>query len=163
MTWFGVVAPKGTPAPVIAKLVQHIHAMQDDPEVQKRWPRRPGGTEGNAGAVRRPHAPRLRALPPDRQGRQFEAGVSGPAAVSRSSKVLVVGGGIAGLTLAVALRRRDVGVDVVELQPRWNILGVGISLTGPTLRALKSIGLIDPCVEVAFGFDRIVFADAAGH
>ena len=36
VTWFGVVAPKGTPAPVIAKLVKHIHAMQDDPEVQKR-------------------------------------------------------------------------------------------------------------------------------
>ena len=36
VTWFGNVAPKGTPAPVIAKLVQHIHAMQDDPEVQKR-------------------------------------------------------------------------------------------------------------------------------
>jgi 2-polyprenyl-6-methoxyphenol hydroxylase-like FAD-dependent oxidoreductase len=78
-------------------------------------------------------------------------------------KVLVVGGGIAGLTLAVALRRRDVEVDVVELAPQWNVLGVGISLTGPTLRALKSIGLIDECVGVAFGFDRIVFADAAGH
>src|SRR6478735_4883592 len=36
VTWFGIVAPKGTPAAVIAKLVQHIHAMQDDPEVQKR-------------------------------------------------------------------------------------------------------------------------------
>ena len=73
-------------------------------------------------------------------------------------KVLVVGGGIAGLTLAVALRRRDIEVDIVELAPEWNVLGVGISLTGPTLRALKSIGLIDPCVGVAFGFDRIVFA-----
>ena len=78
-------------------------------------------------------------------------------------KVLVVGGGIAGLTLAVALRRRDIAVDVVELAPKWNVLGVGISLTGPTLRALKSIGLIDQCVSVAFGFDRIVFADAAGR
>jgi 2-polyprenyl-6-methoxyphenol hydroxylase-like FAD-dependent oxidoreductase len=77
--------------------------------------------------------------------------------------VLVVGGGIAGLTLAVALRRRGIGVDVVELSPRWNVLGVGISLTGPTLRALQSIGLIDECVAVAFGFDRIVFADAAGR
>ena len=38
MTWFGIVAPKGTPAPVIAKLVKHIHAMQDDPEVQSVWP-----------------------------------------------------------------------------------------------------------------------------
>ncbi len=78
------------------------------------------------------------------------------------SKVLVVGGGIAGLTLAIALRRRGVGVHVVELQPQWNVLGVGISLTGPTLRALQSIGLIDQCVGVAFGFDRIVFADAGG-
>ena len=78
-------------------------------------------------------------------------------------KVLVVGGGIAGLTLAVALRRRGIGADVVELQPKWNVLGVGISLTGPTLRALQSIGLIDQCVGAAFGFDRIVFADAAGR
>jgi tripartite-type tricarboxylate transporter receptor subunit TctC len=36
VTWFGVVAPKGTPAPVIATLVKHIHAMQDDPAVQQR-------------------------------------------------------------------------------------------------------------------------------
>jgi 2-polyprenyl-6-methoxyphenol hydroxylase-like FAD-dependent oxidoreductase len=83
--------------------------------------------------------------------------------VSSTKKVLVVGGGIAGLTLAVALRRRDIAVDVVELQPQWNVLGVGISLTGPTLRALKSIGIIDRCVAAAFGFDRIVFADARGR
>jgi tripartite-type tricarboxylate transporter receptor subunit TctC len=35
-TWFGIVAPKGTPAPVIAKLAKHIHAMQDDPDVQRK-------------------------------------------------------------------------------------------------------------------------------
>jgi tripartite-type tricarboxylate transporter receptor subunit TctC len=34
-TWFGIVAPKGTPAPIIATLAKHIHAMQDDPAVQK--------------------------------------------------------------------------------------------------------------------------------
>src|SRR3954447_26822847 len=36
-TWFGIVAPKGTPAPVIAMLVKHIHAMQDDPQVQRSF------------------------------------------------------------------------------------------------------------------------------
>lgn len=36
VTWFGVLAPKGTPAAVVDKLVKHIHAMQDDPEVQKK-------------------------------------------------------------------------------------------------------------------------------
>jgi tripartite-type tricarboxylate transporter receptor subunit TctC len=34
-TWFGIVAPKGTPAPVIATLSRHIHAMQDDSAVQR--------------------------------------------------------------------------------------------------------------------------------
>jgi 2-polyprenyl-6-methoxyphenol hydroxylase-like FAD-dependent oxidoreductase len=82
--------------------------------------------------------------------------------VASVGKILVVGGGIAGLTLAVALRRRGIGVDVVEIQPRWNVLGVGISLTGPTLRALQSIGLIDECVAASFGYCRILFADAAG-
>lgn len=33
VTWFGVVAPKGTPKPIVDKLVQNIHSMQDDPEV----------------------------------------------------------------------------------------------------------------------------------
>jgi tripartite-type tricarboxylate transporter receptor subunit TctC len=35
VTWFGLAAPKGTPAPMIATLSRHIHAMQDDPEVQR--------------------------------------------------------------------------------------------------------------------------------
>ncbi|TMJ25308.1 MAG: hypothetical protein E6G96_15980 [Alphaproteobacteria bacterium] len=34
VTWFGVAAPKGTPAPIIATLSQQIHAMQDDSAVQ---------------------------------------------------------------------------------------------------------------------------------
>jgi 2-polyprenyl-6-methoxyphenol hydroxylase-like FAD-dependent oxidoreductase len=82
--------------------------------------------------------------------------------VASAQKILIVGGGIAGLTLAVALRRRGLAAEIVELQPRWNILGVGISLTGPTLRALKSIGVSDDCVAVSFGFERIVLADAHG-
>ena len=35
-TWFGIVAPKGTPERIVATLVRQIHAMQDDPSVQKR-------------------------------------------------------------------------------------------------------------------------------
>jgi len=35
-TWFGIVAPKGTPEPIVATLVRQIHAMQDDPSVRKR-------------------------------------------------------------------------------------------------------------------------------
>ena len=75
--------------------------------------------------------------------------------MSSIKKVLVVGGGIAGLTLAVALRRRNIDADIVELQPKWNVLGVGIRLTRPSLRALKSIRLIYQCVAVcSFGTPR---------
>jgi len=63
-TWFGIVAPKGTPAPVIATLARHIHAMQDDPQVQKSLA--DGGLEALketpeqfAARIRRDHA-RLR-------------------------------------------------------------------------------------------------------
>ena len=35
-TWFGIVAPRGTPERVIGTLAREIHAMQDDPSVRKR-------------------------------------------------------------------------------------------------------------------------------
>ena len=35
-TWFGVVAPRGTPGRIVTQLNRQIHAMLDDPLVQKR-------------------------------------------------------------------------------------------------------------------------------
>ena len=37
VTWFGLVAPKGTPSEIVATLVEHIHAMQDAPHVQRSF------------------------------------------------------------------------------------------------------------------------------
>jgi tripartite-type tricarboxylate transporter receptor subunit TctC len=37
VTWFGLVAPKGTSPAIVATLVQHIHAMQDAPGVQRSF------------------------------------------------------------------------------------------------------------------------------
>jgi 2-heptyl-3-hydroxy-4(1H)-quinolone synthase len=55
--------------------------------------------------------------------------------------VLVVGGGIAGLSLATALARRDIGCEIVEREPEWTTVGAGITLYPNGLRALGALGL----------------------
>ena len=35
--WIGIVAPAGTPAAIVAKLHKEISAIQELPEVQKRF------------------------------------------------------------------------------------------------------------------------------
>jgi 2-polyprenyl-6-methoxyphenol hydroxylase-like FAD-dependent oxidoreductase len=75
---------------------------------------------------------------------------------------LVVGGGLAGQTLATALTRRGIRAELIELHPRWNVLGVGISVQGPTLRALKTIGLLDFCLKDGFGYSELTNCDQNG-
>lgn len=59
--------------------------------------------------------------------------------------VLISGGGIAGLTLACALRQRGIACDVVEAKPTLSDDGgVGLTLVGNALRALQQIGLAAP-------------------
>ena len=62
-------------------------------------------------------------------------------------KVLVVGGGIGGLSTTVALRRAGVEVDVVEKNPKWDVYGVGIIQPPNALAALHAIGLAEQCIE----------------
>ena len=77
-------------------------------------------------------------------------------------KVLIVGGGIAGLTLAILLRRMSISVDIVERDKDWKASGVGILLGGSTLRALGTVGVLDDVVAQGFGFDAWHFCDASG-
>lgn len=61
-------------------------------------------------------------------------------------RVLVVGGGIGGLSAAVALRRVGVEVDLIEKDAEWSVYGVGIIQPGNALRALDRLGLAEDCV-----------------
>lgn len=76
--------------------------------------------------------------------------------------VVIVGGGIGGLTLAVALRQAGIAARVIEKGDRSTRLGTGISLLGNALRALDRLGLADTCIEAGLGYDRVITRDATG-
>lgn len=78
------------------------------------------------------------------------------------TRVLVVGGGIGGLSATIALRARGVTVDVVELNPKWDVYGVGILQPGNAIRALDALGLADQAIAAGFAMDGDRFHLADG-
>jgi 2-polyprenyl-6-methoxyphenol hydroxylase-like FAD-dependent oxidoreductase len=78
-------------------------------------------------------------------------------------KVLIVGGGIAGLTLARALRHRGFTVELVERSAAWRAEGGGIAVQANAMRMLRGLGL-DAAVERAGArLRRWSFCDQAGE
>lgn len=56
---------------------------------------------------------------------------------------LVVGGGVGGMTAAIALKRVGVDVTMIDADPHWRVYGAGISVTGISLRAFDDLGILD--------------------
>lgn len=76
---------------------------------------------------------------------------------------LVIGGGIGGLTAAIALRQQGIAVDLIEIQRDWTVYGVGIIQPNNTLRALAKIGLADACLALGGPFPGWRIHDADGN
>lgn len=68
------------------------------------------------------------------------------------SKALIVGGGIAGLSAAIALSRTGVQCDVVEVGSSWG--GASIGITGRAADALGELGVYDACFAASTPFPR---------
>jgi salicylate hydroxylase len=58
-------------------------------------------------------------------------------------RVAIIGGGIGGLTLALALRERGLTADVYEQTPQLTEIGAAVALTANATRELERIGLGD--------------------
>jgi len=56
-------------------------------------------------------------------------------------RIAIVGGGIAGLGLALSLRQRGIGCEVYEAVPEVKELGVGITLLPHAMRELAALGV----------------------
>lgn len=76
--------------------------------------------------------------------------------------ILIVGGGIAGLTSAIALRQRGFQVEIIEKDPDWSVYGVGIIQQGNVLRAVAQLGILDDYVQAGYPFERVDIYTPAG-
>jgi len=79
------------------------------------------------------------------------------------NKVLIVGGGIGGMCAAIQLCRQGADVDLVELNPQWAPDGAGITISGPTLRALREVGVVDDVLRVGGSWRAVDICDAGGN
>jgi 2-polyprenyl-6-methoxyphenol hydroxylase-like FAD-dependent oxidoreductase len=61
--------------------------------------------------------------------------------MAKVERILVVGGGIAGLTAAIALRQRGFSPELIEREPEWRAAGAGIALQPNAMRVLRSLGV----------------------
>jgi 2-polyprenyl-6-methoxyphenol hydroxylase-like FAD-dependent oxidoreductase len=78
-------------------------------------------------------------------------------------RVLIVGGGIAGMSLAIALKRTGIASEIVEADPEWRIYGAGITITGPTLRAFGQLGVLDRIMGEGYCYDTTRICDVDGR
>ncbi|HEX2203289.1 MAG TPA: FAD-dependent monooxygenase [Longimicrobium sp.] len=80
----------------------------------------------------------------------------------RARPVVIVGGGIGGLSAAIALRRSGVEALVYERAPELREVGAGISLWPNATRVLRRWGVLDDVVRRGFVFRRGEIRTAKG-
>lgn len=78
-------------------------------------------------------------------------------------KIAVVGGGIAGLSLALALQQQGLACEVYETVPEVKELGVGITLLPHAMRELAALGLQAPLEAVGIENLESVFFNRYGQ
>ena len=74
-------------------------------------------------------------------------------------RIAIVGGGISGLTLAIALRRLGRSADIFEQAPELVEIGAGLSLFANALKPLQRLGVYPRLVEHAVQPTDLLYCD----
>ncbi|MCG7337218.1 FAD-dependent oxidoreductase [Sporosarcina sp. ACRSM] len=83
--------------------------------------------------------------------------------INHVRKVLIVGGGIGGLSAGIALRKISIEVEIAEIQKEWNVYGVGIIQPANALRALDNLGVLEACLQHGFSYPGFSYHTGQGH
>ena len=79
--------------------------------------------------------------------------------MSRIRRVLVVGGGVGGLTAAAAFARRGVEVLLIERRPAFDVPGVGLGQPANALRVYDALGVLPEILASGFSYDHMCIFD----
>ena len=74
---------------------------------------------------------------------------------SAARRILIIGGGFSGMSAAIELRKQGAEVDLVEIDAGWRSYGAGISLGGATLRAFRTLGVLDAFLQQGSATDGV--------
>lgn len=83
--------------------------------------------------------------------------------MTKVRNVCIIGGGVAGLALAIGLHQRGIAVEVVERDKDWKVYHVGIIVQANFLRALDALGLGQAAVDAGFAYRGARFKTASGE
>ncbi|WP_191832777.1 FAD-dependent monooxygenase [Pseudomonas fluorescens] len=77
--------------------------------------------------------------------------------------IIIIGAGIAGLTLALSLHAKGLRVRVIEAAPNLQPLGVGINIQPYATRVLSELGLLETLQRQAITTQEMVFFNRYGQ
>lgn len=75
--------------------------------------------------------------------------------MSNVKKILIVGAGIGGQSVAIGLKKAGFDVDIIELHKEFNVYGVGIIQQANALRALDAIGVADEALRRGSPYGKV--------
>ena len=74
-------------------------------------------------------------------------------------KIAIVGGGIGGLTLGLALREQGIEADIYEQADELREVGAAVALSANATRFYEHIGLRDKFAGLAFEINTLIYRD----
>jgi salicylate hydroxylase len=74
-------------------------------------------------------------------------------------RIAITGGGIGGLTLALALRQRGMAAEVFEQAPELAEIGAAVALSANSTRELRRLGVLDQITAVSTEPTELIYRD----